>query len=223
LLDQAIEIRVAGSKYPREPISTALGHPLAVCDHLELTGLPHFVTTLAGFVPDGFLYVFADRCGMRPTGAVSRRRAFDGLQIPCQDVSVRTEHEDGVKMQQLVAQGRVVQSNPGNVPQYKRYLDEMHGIPLQNLWTDIPPINMMAKERLGYPTQKPEPLLERIVKCSTNEGELVLDCFVGSGTTAAVAEKLNRRWIVCDLSRFAIHTTKKRLLEVRWVPKFLLT
>ena len=67
----------------------------------------------------------------------------------------------------------------------------------------------MAKERLAYPTQKPEALLERIVKASSNEGDLVLDCFVGSGTTAAVAEKLNRRWIACDLSRFAIHTTRK--------------
>ena len=89
------------------------------------------------------------------------------------------------KMQKLVSQGRVVQSNPGNVPQYKRYLDEMPGIPLQNIWTDIPPINMMAKERVGYPTQKPETLLERIVRCSSNEGDLILDCFAGSGTTCS--------------------------------------
>ncbi len=124
------------------------------------------------------------------------------------------------KMQKLVSQGRVVQSNPGNVPQYKRYLDEMPGIPLQNIWTDIPPINMMAKERVGYPTQKPETLLERIVKCSSNEGDLILDCFAGSGTTSVVAEKLNRRWIACDLSRFAIHTSRKRLLLIPTVKPF---
>jgi DNA modification methylase len=125
------------------------------------------------------------------------------------------------RMKQLIAEGRVVQSKPGNVPQFKRYLDEMPGIPLQNIWTDIPPINMMAKERLGYPTQKPEPLLERVIKCSSNEGDLVLDCFVGSGTTSAVAEKLNRRWIACDLGRFAIHTTRKRLLGVPGVKPFV--
>jgi adenine specific DNA methylase Mod len=125
------------------------------------------------------------------------------------------------RMEELIAQGRVVQSKPGNVPQYKRYLDETPGVPLQNIWTDIPPINMMAKERLGYPTQKPEVLLERILKTSSNEDDLVLDCFVGSGTTAAVAEKLGRRWIACDLGRFAIHTTRKRLLQIPDVRPFI--
>ncbi len=74
---------------------------------------------------------------------------------------------------------------------------------------------------LTYPTQKPEALLERILKASSNEGDLVLDCFVGSGTTAAVAEKLNRRWIACDLGRFAIHTTRKRLLSIPGVKPFV--
>jgi DNA modification methylase len=124
------------------------------------------------------------------------------------------------RMKQLIAQGRVVQSKPGNVPQYKRYLDEMPGLPLQNIWTDISPINMMAKERIGYPTQKPETLLERIIKSSTKEGDLVLDCFAGSGTTAVVAEKLGHRWIACDLGRFAIHTARKRLLSIPRVKPF---
>jgi adenine-specific DNA-methyltransferase len=79
------------------------------------------------------------------------------------------------KMAELVAKGRVVQTKPGNVPQYKRYLDEMPGLPLHNIWTDIDPINMMARERLGYPTQKPLTLLERIIKVSSNEGDTVLD------------------------------------------------
>src|SRR5205823_3638135 len=72
-----------------------------------------------------------------------------------------------------------------------------------------------------YVTQKPEPLLDRIIRASSNEGDLVLDCFVGSGTTAAAAERLNRRWIVCDLGRFAIHTTRKRLLGIPDVRPFI--
>ena len=76
-------------------------------------------------------------------------------------------------------------------------------------------------EAVGYPTQKPEALLDRIIKASSNEGDLVLDCFCGSGTTAAVAEKLNRRWIACDLGRFAIHTTRKRLLSIPNVRPFV--
>jgi len=98
------------------------------------------------------------------------------------------------------------------MPNYKRYLDEMPGRLLQDLWTNVSTIGASAAERVGYPTQKPEALLERILKTSSNEGDLVLDCFGGSGTTAAVAEKLGRRWITSDLGRFAIHTTRKRLL-----------
>jgi hypothetical protein len=88
-------------------------------------------------------------------------------------------------------------------------------VPLQDLWDDIKMIRGIhtGSEMLGYRTQKPEALLERIVKLATNENDLVLDCFVGSGTTAAVAEKLGRRWIACDLSRFAIHVSRKRLLS----------
>jgi hypothetical protein len=82
-------------------------------------------------------------------------------------------------------------------------------------------MSAQASERLNYPTQKPEALLERIVKASSNEGDLILDCFVGSGTTATVSEKLNRRWIACDLSRFAIHTTRKRLLSIPDVRPFV--
>lgn len=118
------------------------------------------------------------------------------------------------KMKELYEKGRVVQTKPGAVPAQKRYLDEMPGVPLQDLWLDIKPIQSQAAERAGYDTQKPEALLERIIKLSSAEGDLVLDCFVGSGTTAVVAEKLNRRWVACDLSRFAIHTSRKRLLTI---------
>jgi adenine-specific DNA-methyltransferase len=107
------------------------------------------------------------------------------------------------------------------MPRYKCYLEDMPGIPLQDVWTDIRPIHNLSEERVGYPTQKPETLVERIVKSSSNENDLVLDCFCGSGTTAAVAEKLGRRWIACDLSRFAIHTTRKRLLSIANVRPFV--
>jgi adenine specific DNA methylase Mod len=105
--------------------------------------------------------------------------------------------------------------------QRKQYLDEWPGMSLQNLWTDISVINPQAKERLEYPTQKPEALLERILRASSKEGDLVLDCFSGSGTTAATSEKLERRWITCDLGRFAIHTTRKRLLGNEKVKPFV--
>lgn len=101
------------------------------------------------------------------------------------------------------------------MPRMKLYLDEMPGVPATDLWSDINPLNSQAKEDTQYPTQKPEALLERIIKTSTNEGDLVADFFCGSGTTAAVAEKLGRKWIVSDLGKFAVHTTRKRLIGVQ--------
>ena len=92
------------------------------------------------------------------------------------------------------------------------------GILPNSIWTDFQLSN--NSERLGYPTQKPEALLERIIKASSNEGDLVLDCFIGSGTTAAVAEKLGRRWIAADMGRFAVSTTRKRLLDIPGVKPF---
>ena len=86
---------------------------------------------------------------------------------------------------------------------------------VQNIWIDIPIVNPMADERVDYPTQKPEALLERIVKASSDEGDLVADFFCGSGTTLAVAEKLGRKWIGSDIGRFAIHTSRKRLIQVQ--------
>lgn len=115
------------------------------------------------------------------------------------------------KMDELIRQGRVVQVRPGAVPAYKRYLDEMPGIPLQDVWTDIKPIGAQAKERLGYPTQKPEALLERIIASSSNEGDMVLDPFCGCGTAVAVAQWLNRRWIGIDITHMAINLIKYRL------------
>jgi 16S rRNA G966 N2-methylase RsmD len=118
------------------------------------------------------------------------------------------------RMSELIEAGRVVQPRSGAVPRYKRYLDESEGVPLQDLWVDVDAINSQAVERLGYDTQKPEGLLQRIIESSSDPGSIILDCFVGSGTTAAVAEKLGRRWIACDIGRFAVHTTRKRLLDI---------
>ena len=95
----------------------------------------------------------------------------------------------------------------------KKYLPHPDGTPADDVW-DIPIINPLSHERLGYPTQKPEALLERIIGGLSNEGDLVADLFCGSGTTLAVAEKLGRRWIGADMGRYAIHTTRKRLLEI---------
>ena len=97
----------------------------------------------------------------------------------------------------------------------KRYLDEQKGEIISDIWDDLSEVNAMALERLDYPTQKPEALLERILKASSNEGDLVADFFCGSGTTAAVAEKLGRKWIATDLGKFGIHTTRKRLIQVQ--------
>ena len=95
------------------------------------------------------------------------------------------------------------------------YLDEIEGDIVDSVWDDIPPVNPQAKERVDYPTQKPEALLSRVISASTNEGDLVADFFCGSGTLAATAEKLGRKWIVSDLGKFAIHTARKRLIGVQ--------
>ena len=110
--------------------------------------------------------------------------------------------------------GNIVFSKNG-IPSVKRYLDEVKGQAVSDIWTDINPIGSISKERNDYPTQKPEALLERIIKASSNEGDLVADFFCGSGTTVAVAEKLGRKWIATDLGKFAIHTTRKRMIGVQ--------
>ena len=115
------------------------------------------------------------------------------------------------KMTELIEQGRVVQTNSGTVPAYKRYLDEMPGVPLQNDWSDIPPA--AGNESLGYPTQKPLALLERIIEASSNKGDLVLDPFCGCGTAVHAAQKLKRKWIGIDITHLAISLIEKRLKD----------
>ena len=117
------------------------------------------------------------------------------------------------RMQQLIAAGRVVQAKPGAVPAYKRYLDEMSGVPLQDLWADIRPIGARAKERVGYPTQKPLALLERIIRASSNEGDMILDPFAGCATACVAAERLGRQWVGIDLSAKAVELVHYRLKQ----------
>lgn len=129
------------------------------------------------------------------------------------------------KMNAMIAEGRVIQTKPGTVPAQKRYLDEMPGIALQNDWDDINPVS--GSEYLGYPTQKPISLLERIVIASSNEGDVVLDPFCGCGTAVHAAQKLARKWVGIDITHLAVSLIEKRLkdafagieIEVHGTPK----
>ncbi len=115
------------------------------------------------------------------------------------------------RLDELDAKGLIYWPLKGGIPRFKRYLDEQKGQPILSLWTDIPPVNSQARERLGYPTQKPEALLERIIQASSNEGDTVLDPFCGCGTTISAAQKLKRRWIGIDITHLAINLIKHRL------------
>jgi DNA modification methylase len=159
------------------------------------------------FVEDdtGRRYTTGDLTG--PGGAQKGNPSFEILGV------TRYWRFSREKVAAMLEEGRIVQSKAGAVPRYKRYLDEMEGVPLQDVWTDIRPISSQARERLGYPTQKPEALLERIIKTSSNEGDVVLDPFCGCGTTIQVAQRLNRRWIGIDITHLAIGLIKKRLAD----------
>lgn len=130
-------------------------------------------------------------------------------------VPLKTVSQDRLK--ELRESGEIREEADLKYARYKKYLNEEQGIIIDNLWSDVGQIatHPTADERVGYPTQKPEALLERIIKASSNEGDLIADFFCGSGTTAAVAEKLGRKWITTDLGRFSIHTARKRLIGVQ--------
>jgi len=115
------------------------------------------------------------------------------------------------RMEAAYADGEVVQTAPGRVPRLKRYLDQQRGKPLSDVWTDISPINSRAAERLGYPTQKPVALLERIIRLTTEEDAVVLDPFCGCGTTVDAAQRLGRSWIGIDITYIAVDLILKRL------------
>jgi len=118
------------------------------------------------------------------------------------------------KLDELDATGRIAwPKKPNGMPEYKRYLDEVPGIPMQDVWADLAPINARAAERLGYPTQKPLALLDRLIMASSSPGDIVLDPFCGCGTTIAAAQRLDRRWIGIDITHLAIGLIKTRLTD----------
>jgi site-specific DNA-methyltransferase (adenine-specific) len=117
------------------------------------------------------------------------------------------------KMDALYETGRIHLTRTG-MPRYIRYLDEMSGVPIQDVWDDIPPVNSQAAERLGYPTQKPLALLERVISASSNPGDIILDPFCGCATTIAAAQKLGRKWVGIDITHLSIALQKYRLQEM---------
>lgn len=129
---------------------------------------------------------------------------------PYTDQAIGTRSEESLK--ELEKDNRIFVTSNGK-RRVKYYLSEAKGIALDDSWNDISEVNSMAKENVGYATQKPEPLLERIIKASSNEGDLVCDFFGGSGTTAAVAERLGRRWITCDIGKPAALVMRKRFID----------
>jgi len=158
----------------------------------------------------------------RHVDADGRRYRLDNLINPNRNRPRLTYEFLGVKkvwrwtkerMQAAYDHGLVVQTRPGSVPQLKRYLDEQRGLPQGDVWADIAPINSQARERLGFPTQKPEALLERIILASSHPRGVVLDPFCGCGTAIAVAHRLKRRWIGIDITHLAINLIKTRLRD----------
>ena len=168
-----------------------------------------------------------------------RRYRLDNLAAPGRGTRGHPKYEfmgvtrfwryNEAKMQRLLQEGRIVQTAPGRVPAYKRYLDEMPGVALGDRWDDISPVQGSARERTGYPTQKPLALLERIIKASSNEGDIILDPFCGCGTAIHAAQNLNRQWIGIDICVNACKVIERRLkghfdslwseIEFRGLPK----
>ncbi len=141
----------------------------------------------------------------------ARRFGQNGLLSPPKGTHWRWSQE---RIDKAIKEG-IIFFTANGVPRYKQFADDIEGKQVQNLWTDFMAISSQANELIGYPTQKPEALAERIINASSNEGDFVADFFCGSGTTLAVAEKLGRKWIGSDLGKFAIHTARKRMIGVQ--------
>lgn len=163
---------------------------------------------------DGF-YKYRDADGRRyklenmlgPGGAAKGNPVYEVMGV------TRPWRYSKERMQKLIDDGLVIQTNPGTVPMQKKYLEDSKGVQVGTWWDDISMIRGWSSEKVGYGTQKPEKLLERIISASSNKDSLVMDLFSGSGTTAAVAEKLERRWIVSDLGKPACMIARKRMID----------
>ena len=151
------------------------------------------------------------KCDAEPSPRPNLMYDYKGYKTPPNGWAVPIE-----TMKKMDKDGRLYFPESKDKQIYKKiYLDEYEGQLTNNLWVDIKLLKGNNAEIIDYPTQKPEALLERIIKTSSNEGDIVMDIFSGSGTTEAVAEKLGRKWIGADLGKFAIHTTRKRLIGVQ--------
>jgi DNA modification methylase len=177
----------------------------------ERTWNPQYTPLDPGYV-DRF-YRYADADGRRykldnmtgPGGAAKGNPQYEVMGV------TRYWRYSKATMRRLIDEGRVVQTKPGTVPMYKRYLDESKGTPLTTNWSDISFIRGWSKEKLGFPTQKPLKLLERIVSVSSNPGDVILDPFCGCGTAVVAAEELKRQWIGIDITYIAIDLMRRRL------------
>ena len=179
----------------------------------EVFGKDHFLNEIV-WSYYSFKRKTAKKFPQKHDNIISYRKSKDSFIWKTQ---FRPHSEEYLKRWKTDANGRMYRDDVNPTAGGTRiiYLDEIEGDIVDSVWDDIPPVNPQAKERVDYPTQKPEALLERIIKASTNEGDLIADFFCGSGSTAAVAEKLGRKWISTDLGKFAIHTTRKRLIGVQ--------
>ncbi len=183
-------------------------------------GKPSFTPQYNAYDPENLDEKTSSKYSLRDSDG--RRYQLTSLLNPATDRPNLTYDFLGVKrvwrwtrerMQEAYEQGLVIQPRPGGVPRFKRYLDEQEGRPIDSVWTDIPPINSQAAERLGYPTQKPLALLDRIIAASSNENDIVLDAFCGCGTAIVAAQKLKRQWIGIDISPTACRVMAKRLKD----------
>jgi len=161
--------------------------------------------------PDGRVYTLDNPTAPSHGRPAKSMRFGDKVIAPPAGAMWRWTQEN---IDRLWSGGKVVFNDSG-MPRVKRYLDEVEGTAVHSLWTDIRAINSQAVERVDYATQKPEALLRRILESSSNPDSLVGDVFCGSGTTGVVAEKLGRRWVMADLGRYAIHTSRKRLIGLQ--------
>jgi len=153
--------------------------------------------------PDGRRYRLISMIG--PGGAAKGNPEYEVMGVK------RFWRYSRERMQELIDAGMVIQTKAGNVPQRKLYLDEGKGVAIQSLWTDIPNLQASTAENLGYPTQKPLALLERIIEITTDEGDVVLDPFCGCGTAVDAAHKMKRQWLGIDITYIAVDLIEKRL------------
>lgn len=201
-----------GSKYMGANTDTVFAYaksPSYIFNNMFLPYSEEYISTFFKYTEPGTNRKFRLTSMIGPGGVAKGNPTYEVMGV------TRAWRYSEASMKELIAKGMIVQTSPGTVPQKKQYLDEGAGVSIQSLWDDITGIGASSNQGTSYPTQKPEALLERILGSSSNPGDLVADFFGGSGTTAAVAEKLGRKWITTDLGKFGIHTTRKRLIQVQ--------